>query len=78
MFAEGFSRTGDLIELGMKTGVMKRSGAWISFGEEKIGQGKENAKRFLMENPSIVAEAERQIRAALGLENAGERKFSAE
>lgn len=68
IYNEGFSRTGDLIELGVKVGVFKRSGAWLTWGEVKLGQGKENAKRFLLDNPSALEEAEAQIRASLGLD----------
>jgi recombination protein RecA len=67
LFNEGMSRLGDLLELGTKAGTVKRSGAWLSFGEHRLGQGKENAKAFLRENPKLMAELERATRGALGI-----------
>ncbi len=67
MFNEGVSRLGDLLELGSQTGIVKRSGAWWTFGETKLGQGKENAKAFLVENKDIAAQVEKATREALGM-----------
>ena len=50
MYGEGISKTGELIDLGVKAGVVEKSGAWFSYGDERIGQGRENAKQFLREN----------------------------
>jgi recombination protein RecA len=68
MYGEGISKTGELIDLGVKAGVVEKSGAWISYGDQRIGQGRENAKTFLKENPDIALEIEDKIRAAHGLE----------
>jgi recombination protein RecA len=68
MYGEGISKTGELIDLGVKAGVVEKSGAWISYGDQRIGQGRENAKVFLKENPDIALEIEDKIRAAHGLE----------
>jgi recombination protein RecA len=68
MYGEGISKTGELIDLGVKAGVVEKSGAWFSYGDERIGQGRENAKQFLRENPDIAHEIEDKIRAAHGLE----------
>ena len=68
MYGEGISKTGELLDLGVKAGVVEKSGAWYSYGDERIGQGRENAKIFLKENASIAMEIEDKIRAAHGLE----------
>ena len=62
MYNEGISKTGDILDLGVKFEIIKKSGAFYTFGEEKIGQGRENAKQFLKENPKITREIEKQIR----------------
>ena len=68
MYGEGISKTGELLDLGVKAGVVEKSGAWFSYGDERIGQGRENSKLFLKENPKIANEIEDKIRAAHGLE----------
>ncbi|SMH58297.1 recombinase RecA [Maritimibacter sp. HL-12] len=68
MYGEGISKTGELLDLGVKAGVVDKSGAWFSYGDERIGQGRENAKTFLKENPKMALEIEDKIRAAHGLE----------
>jgi recombination protein RecA len=68
MYGEGISKTGELIDLGVKAGVVAKSGSWYSYGDERIGQGRENAKSFLKENPAIALELEDKIRAAHGLD----------
>ena len=67
MYGEGISKTGELIDLGIKAGIVEKSGAWISYEGDRIGQGRENAKAFLKENPKIAAEIEKAIRANAGL-----------
>jgi recombination protein RecA len=62
MYGEGISRLGEVIELGTNLKLVEKSGAWYSYNGEKIGQGKENAKEFLRENPEIAAEIEAKIR----------------
>jgi recombination protein RecA len=68
MYGEGISKMGEILDLGVKAGVVNKSGAWFSYGDERIGQGRENAKTFLRENPAVATEIEDKIRAAHGLE----------
>ena len=68
MYGEGISKTGELLDLGVKAGVVEKSGAWYSYGDERIGQGRENAKIFLKENDFIALEIEDKIRAAHGFD----------
>ncbi|WP_282077068.1 recombinase RecA [Epibacterium ulvae] len=68
MYGEGISKMGELLDLGVTAGIVNKSGAWFSYGDERIGQGRENAKTFLKENPSIAYEIEDKIRASHGLE----------
>jgi recombination protein RecA len=68
MYGEGISKNGELLDLGVKAGVVDKSGAWYSYGDERIGQGRENAKNFLKENVRMANEIEDKIRAAHGLE----------
>src|SRR5690606_25314141 len=65
LYGEGISREGELIELGVAQGIIEKSGSWYSYGNDRIGQGKENAREFLKANPEIAAEIERRIRQAL-------------
>jgi len=62
MYGEGISRTGELIDLGVKAGVVEKSGAWFSFDSQRLGQGRENAKQFLRDNPEIADAIEARIR----------------
>ncbi len=68
MYGEGISKMGELLDLGVKAGVVEKSGAWFSYGDERIGQGRENSKIFLKENPNVALEIEDKIRAAHGLD----------
>lgn len=63
LYGQGISREGELVELGVLHNLVEKSGTWYSYGNKKIGQGKENACQFLRENPEIAAEIEKQIRA---------------
>ncbi len=67
MYGEGISKTGELIDLGVKAGVVEKSGSWYSYGEERIGQGRENVRKFLKDNPDIAETIETQIRRNEGL-----------
>ncbi|MBP3701465.1 MAG: DNA recombination/repair protein RecA, partial [Lachnospiraceae bacterium] len=67
MFGKGISREGDILDLAAKVNVIEKSGAWYSYEGEKIGQGRENAKLFLRENPDIMAVVERRVRQEMGL-----------
>ena len=68
MYGEGISKTGEILDLGVKAGVVEKSGAWYSYGDERIGQGRENAKIFLRDNPVMALEIEDKIRGSHGLE----------
>ncbi|MGH6930126.1 MAG: recombinase RecA, partial [Dongiaceae bacterium] len=67
MYGEGISKNGELIDLGVAAGVVEKSGAWFSYNSQRIGQGRENAKTFLKENPAIAAEIEKAIRQNAGI-----------
>ena len=67
VYGEGISRLGSLLDLGVSNKILEKSGAWYSYGGERIGQGRDNAKRFLQENPAIALEIENKVRATLGL-----------
>jgi len=67
MYGEGISKTGELIDLGVKAEVIEKSGSWYSYGDERIGQGRENARKFLLEHPEVMDRVERQIRTNEGL-----------
>jgi len=66
MYGEGISKVGELVDMGVAAGIVEKSGAWFSFADQRIGQGRENAKQFLKDNPDIAAKIETQLR-----ENAG-------
>ena len=66
MYGEGISKLGELVDLGVKAEIIDKSGSWYSYKDNKIGQGRENVKAFLKENPSIAKELENKI-----LQNAG-------
>ncbi len=67
MYGEGVSKTGELIDLGVKAGVVEKSGAWFSYDSQRIGQGRENAKSFLKANPDIASRIEAAVRQNAGL-----------
>jgi recombination protein RecA len=67
MFGEGISKVGELIDLGVKANVVEKSGAWFSYDTQRLGQGRENAKTFLKDNPEVGAEIEGKIRQNAGL-----------
>ena len=66
-YGEGISKTGELVDLGVKVGVVEKSGAWFSFDSQRIGQGRENAKGFLRDHPEVAAKIEDKIRAQSGM-----------
>ena len=67
MYGAGISKTGELVDLGSKAGIIEKSGSWFSYDSQRIGQGRENAKAFLAENPDMAAKIEAAIRANAGL-----------
>ena len=70
MFGEGISREGDILDLAANTGVVNKSGAWYAYNGEKIGQGRENAKAYLKQNPTVCQEIEERVREGFGLDSA--------
>lgn len=68
MYGEGISRTGDLLDMGVEVGVIDKSGSWYSYDGERIGQGRNNAKKFFNENEDIYQDALKKVRTSLGLE----------
>jgi recombination protein RecA len=67
MYGEGISRTGDLLDLGVEKRIVEKSGAWFAYGGERLGQGRENAKQFLKDNPEIYKAIDERVRRELGL-----------
>ncbi len=72
MFGRGISREGDILDLGVNLGIVQKSGAWFAYNDSKIGQGRENAKNFLAENPQVMEEIEQKVREHYGLTEASE------
>jgi recombination protein RecA len=77
MYGEGISKMGELVDLGVKAGIVEKSGSWYSYGDERIGQGRENAKTYLKENTRVALEVEDKIRGAHGLDFDYENKVAA-
>jgi recombination protein RecA len=67
MYAEGISHTSLLVDIGSESGIIEKSGAWYSYSGQRIGQGRENAKMFLKDNPAMLAEIEEKVKGVLGL-----------
>ena len=70
MFGEGISKTGELVDYGVKLDIVDKAGAWFSYGDSKIGQGRENSKVFLRDNPEIAKEIENKILNSMGINDA--------
>ncbi len=71
IFGQGISKEGSLLDVGVETGILTRTGTWYSYGDVRLGQGKENARQFLRDNPEISQEVEERIRALLNPDRAG-------
>ena len=69
LYDEGISRSSSILEVAEEIGVVQKQGAWLSFGEDRIGQGKDNAREYLEENPDLASEIEGRIRDKLGVKN---------
>jgi recombination protein RecA len=69
MYAEGISHTSLLVDIGVEAGIIDKSGAWYSYGSQRIGQGRENAKMFLKDNPALMAEIEEKVKVVLGVKS---------
>lgn len=67
MYGEGISKTGELLDLGVKSGIVEKSGAWFSFDSQRLGQGRENSRQFLKDNPEIANQIEAGVRESAGL-----------
>ena len=67
MYGEGISKVGELIDLGVKAGVVEKSGAWFSYDSQRIGQGRENAKQFLREHKDVAEAIEKKVRDHAGV-----------
>ena len=67
MYGEGISKTGELVDLGVKTGIVEKSGSWFSYNSQRLGQGRDNAKIFLRDNPAVANEIEAMLRQSSGL-----------
>ncbi len=67
MYAEGISHTSLLVDIAAEAGIIDKSGAWYSYGDQRIGQGRENAKMFLKDNPALMAEVEEKVKELLGM-----------
>ncbi|HAC04801.1 MAG TPA: DNA recombination/repair protein RecA, partial [Gemmatimonadetes bacterium] len=77
-YDEGISHTGLLVDLGVEHNIVEKSGSWFSYGDLRLGQGKENSRMFLMENPDIADEIETRLRVTLGLSSDGDGDEDAE
>ena len=67
LYGEGISREGEIIELGVEHRIVEKSGAWYTYGKDRIGQGKDNAREYLKEHPEVAQEIESKVRSALGV-----------
>jgi recombination protein RecA len=67
LFGEGISREGEIVDMGVTHGILEKSGAWYAYSGEKIGQGRDNAREFLRENPELAREIENKIRTNLNI-----------
>ena len=77
LYGEGISREGEIIELGVKHGIVEKSGAWYAYNKDKIGQGKDNAREYLREHPELAVEIEARIRETVGVNNPGAKPAAA-
>lgn len=78
MFGKGISREGDILDLAANLGIVQKSGAWFAYQDDKIGQGRENAKQYLREHPEVMEEIEHQVRVSYGLEQEAQTGLASE
>jgi recombination protein RecA len=71
MYGEGISREGNILDLAVEQGIVEKSGTWFSYRDQRIGQGRDNARKYLKENPKVAVEIETAVRSALGLKTRG-------
>jgi recombination protein RecA len=74
LYGEGISREGEIIELGVEHRIVEKSGAWYTYGKDRIGQGKDNVREYLREHPEVAREIEAKVRAELGIQGAAAAK----
>ena len=67
MYGQGISQTGELLDMAVEKDIVDKSGSWYSYGEDRIGQGRENAKQYLADHPDMMAEVNQRVRAAYGV-----------
>nr|MBP7354308.1 recombinase RecA [Comamonas sp.] len=67
LFGEGISREGEILDMGVNAKILEKSGAWYAYNGEKIGQGRDNSREFLRENPALAVEIENKVRDSLGI-----------
>jgi recombination protein RecA len=67
LYGVGISREGSLVDVGVEQGIVRKSGAWYTYEGDQLGQGKENARKFMRENPDVAAEVEKKIKEKLGI-----------
>ena len=77
LYGEGISREGEIVELGVKHGIVEKSGAWYAYNKDKIGQGKDNAREYLKEHPELAIEIEARVREVVGVNNPGAKPAAA-
>jgi recombination protein RecA len=73
MYGKGISREGSLLDIGVELGVVKKSGAWYTYEGEQLGQGRENAKQFLIDTPEVMVEISERVRVQVGIGDVPER-----
>ncbi|MBL8334607.1 MAG: recombinase RecA, partial [Rubrivivax sp.] len=78
LYGEGISREGEIIDMGVNARILDKSGAWFAYNGEKIGQGKDNSREFLKENPDLAREIENKVREAMGIPPMGATAGAAE
>ncbi|WP_102400691.1 recombinase RecA [Haloimpatiens massiliensis] len=78
MYGEGISREGNVLDMGVKEDIVNKSGAWFSYGDTRLGQGRENSKKFLKDNPSLLLEIENRVREKNGLKSISDKANNSE
>jgi recombination protein RecA len=76
MYGKGISHEGEILDIGVSYGIIQKSGAWFSYNDQRLGQGRDNVKIFFEQNPELTAEIEAKIRERLTAENAAKRNVS--
>jgi recombination protein RecA len=69
MYGEGISKVGEIVDIGVEKEIIKKSGSWFSYGDTKLGQGRDSVKQLLLDNPELAMELEDKIKAAIAVES---------